>query len=119
MEQGVSQKELEAPYGQVALKFSMALLNGQFEKAYSYLGFSIRDKWTPSILQETYGEMVNYFKPYTVSVDVIDITLPYRETDSAWIYVSIIGEGDGEAVTVIVRNENGRYLIQNLEWGRP
>ena len=56
---------------------------------------------------------------YAVSVDVIDLELPNREIDSAWIYVSIIGEGDGEAVTVIVSNENGRYLIQELEWGRP
>lgn len=62
MVHGVSQEELETPYGQVALKFSMAPLDGQFEKAYSYLGFSIREKWKESIFQETYGEMVNYFK---------------------------------------------------------
>lgn len=89
MEHGVSQEELEMPYGQVALKFAMALLNSQFEEAHSYLGISICDKWTPSILHETYGEMINYFDPYVVSVNGIDIELPNYETDSAWIYVSI------------------------------
>jgi hypothetical protein len=52
-------------------------------------------------------------------VDVVDMTMPNMKPDSAWVYASIIGEDNGEAVTVIVSNENEKYLIQELEWGRP
>jgi hypothetical protein len=114
-------QELETEYGQVALKFATALLNGDFEEAYSFLGSTLCIDWTPVLLQETYEEMVKYFHipPGEVSVDVVDTTMPNMKPDSAWVYVSIIGEGNGEAITVIVTNENGRCLIQELEWGRP
>jgi hypothetical protein len=110
-------KELETPYGQVALKFAIALLNGDFEDAHSFLGSAIRDEWTPVLLQETYKKMVEHFyiPPTEVSVDVVDTIEP----DSAWVYVSFFAEGNAEAVTVIIDNENDKYLIQELEWGRP
>lgn len=38
MPHGVSQEELDTPYGQVALKFSTALLNKSFDEAHSLLG---------------------------------------------------------------------------------
>ena len=114
-------EDQESPYGQVALKFSTELLNGQFEEAYTFLGASIREEWTPSLLQETYEEMVEYFyiPPNEVSVEVVDTQMLGIKSDTAWVYVSIFGEGNAEAVTVIVSNEHGRYLIQELEWGRP
>lgn len=111
----------ETPYGQVALKFSTALLNGQFEEAHALLGASLRGEWTPFLLQKTYEEMVEYFEipPNEVSVDSVDTEMIGIKPDSAWVYVSIIGEGNSEAVIVVVSNEDGRYLIQELEWGRP
>ena len=113
-------EDQETPYGQVALKFSTDLLNRQFEEAHSLLGTPICSDWTPSLLQKTYEEMIEYFEipPNEVSVDVVDESLATK-ADSAWVYVSIIGEGNAEAVTIIVSNEQGRYLIQELEWGRP
>lgn len=114
-------EDQETPYGHVALKFSTALLNGQFDEAHALLSASIREEWNPSVLQETYESMVEYFEmpPNEVEVQGIDTEMPYLKSDSAWVYVSIIGEGNGEAVTVIVGNEYGRYLIQDIQWGRP
>ena len=82
---------------------------------------SIREEWTPSLLQETYEEMVEYFEipPNELSVDSVDTEMLSIKADSAWVYVSIIGEGNSEAVTVVVSNEDGRHLIQKLERGRP
>lgn len=114
-------EDQKTSYGQVALKFSTALLNGQFEEAHALLSASIREEWTPSLLQETYEEMVEYFEipPNELSVDSVDTEMLSIKADSAWVYVSIIGEGNSEAVTVVVSNEDGRHLIQKLERGRP
>lgn len=114
-------EDQETPYGQVALQFSTALLNSQFDEAHALLSASIREEWPPSVLQETYESMVEYFEipPNQVEVQAVDTEMPYLKSDSAWVYVSIIGEGNGEAVTVIVGNEYGRYFIQAIEWGRP
>ncbi|MBD2490819.1 hypothetical protein [Aulosira sp. FACHB-615] len=118
---GVSQEELETPYGQVALNFSLALLNHQYEKAHSYLGSAICDEWTPSLLKETYEGMVDYFEisASAMSIDSVETHLPDNDSDSAMVYVSVIGEVNTEAVIVVVANESGNYLIQKLEWGRP
>jgi hypothetical protein len=114
-------KEQESSYRQVALKFATALQKGRFEEARAYLSTALRQKWTQSLLQETYEEMVGYFEipPDTVSVDIVDTEMPRIEPGSAWVYVSIVGERNAEAVTVIVGNEDNTYLIQDLEWGRP
>jgi hypothetical protein len=121
MEHRASVQELETPYGQVGLKFSTALLNGEFEEAHSLLGSTICNNWNPALLQETYEGMVEYFEipPREVLVEIVDTTMPNMKPDSAWIYVSICGLGDGEALTVVVSKENDEYLIQELEWGRP
>lgn len=121
MMHGVSQEELETPYCQVALKFSLALLNHQYEKAHSYLGSTICDEWPPSLLKETYEKMVDYFEipASAMSVDSVETDLPNNGSDSAMVYVSVVGEVNTEAVIVVVANESGNYLIQELEWGRP
>lgn len=114
-------EDRETPYGQVALKFATALLNSQFEEAHTYLSASIRDEWTPSLLQETDEGMVEYFEipPSEVLVDAVDTEILGIKSNSAWVYVSIFGEGNIEAVTVIISNKHSTYLIQELEWGRP
>jgi hypothetical protein len=108
-------EDRETPYGQVALEFAIALVTGK------YLSSALRKEWTPDILQGTYLEMIEYFQssPNKISLEVVDTSSPYAESDRGWVYVSINEDGNGEAVTVIVGNEDGKYLIQELEWGRP
>ena len=114
-------KDLEdqkTPYGQVALTFATALVNGKFEDAYSLLSRSIQDDWPPQLLKDTYEEMVEYFGDLPVnyiSIGVVDTSLP----EDSWVYVDIACDGCGEAVTVTIKAENEKYLIQKIEWGRP
>ena len=68
-------EDQKTSYGQVALKFSTALLNGQFEEAHALLSASIREEWTPSLLQETYEEMVEYFEIPQMNYQWIQLTL--------------------------------------------
>ena len=39
--------------------------------------------------------------------------------DVGWVYVSIGGDGFGEAITVTVTQEQDEMKIRTLEWGRP
>lgn len=121
MQDKTSLQDPKIQYEQVALKFTSALLNGNFKEAHSFLGSALCDDWTPDLLEETYINMVEYFHipPSEISVDVVDTTMPNIKPDSAWVYVSIIGEGNIEAVTVVIGHEDDKYLIQELEWGRP
>jgi hypothetical protein len=114
-------EDRETPYGQVALEFAIALVTGKFKEAHFYLSSALRKEWTPNILQGTYLEMIEYFQssPNKISLEVVDTSSPYAESDRGWVYVSINEDGNSEAVTVIVGNEDGKYLIQELEWGRP
>jgi hypothetical protein len=114
-------KDLEdqkTPYGQVALTFATALVNGKFEDAHNLLSPSIKDEWSPELLKDTYEEMVEYFGDLPVnyiSTGVVDTSLP----EDSWVYVDIACDGCGEAVTVTIEPEDGKYLIQKIEWGRP
>ena len=121
MQHGVSPAELETPYGQVALAFSVALLNRQYQKAYALLGSEVCQSWPPALLQQSYEEMVDYFDypANEVSIESVETDLPDPDSDSAMVYVSVMGKGNVEAVVMIVANEAGQYRIQDLEMGRP
>jgi hypothetical protein len=114
-------EDQETPYRQIALKFSTALLKGEFEEAYSFLGSTLREIWTPTLLQETYEGMIEYFEmpPDEIEVILIDTEVTDNQAGKASFYVSIHGESGAEAVIPMVVNENGKYSIQELEWGRP
>jgi hypothetical protein len=111
----------ETSYRETAFNFATSLINGQSEDAYFLLGFSIRDQWNPSLIQETYQKMVEYFHEpaNSISVDIVDTELPNIPPNSGWVYVSIFGEGNCEAVTLIISQEDDKFLIQSIEWGRP
>jgi hypothetical protein len=118
-------RELEdeqTTHGQIALRFATALVNGKFDDAYILLSSSLRDKWSLELLHETYAQMVDYFQmvPNWISVDVVDTeSLGTEFQDGGWVYVSIASDAHVEAVAVIVSSENGKYVIQGIEWGRP
>jgi hypothetical protein len=111
-------EDQKTPYGQVALTFATALVNGKFEDAYRFLSPSIKDEWSPKLLKDTYEEMVEYFGDLPVnyiSIGVVDTSL----SDDCWVYVEIACDGCGEGIKVTIKAENEKYLIQEIEWGRP
>ncbi len=96
------------------------LANGKFEDAYQLLSASIREEWMETTLQETYEEMIEYFDTPTNYIHVEAVTTDGMEPqDIGWAYTSIAYDGGGEAITVIVCNEQGKQLIREIEWGRP
>ena len=124
MQHGATPEEVNSPYGQVGLHFSLALFNGQYDQAYTDLGSAIAEEWSPALLKEAYEDMIGYLDgPATaVSVDLVDmldVEIVDKESDSIMVYISIVGDGDAEAVTVFVVYEQGRYVIEELEFGRP
>jgi hypothetical protein len=111
-------EDQKTPYGQVALTFVTALVDEKFEDAYILLSPSIQDDWPPKLLKDTYEGMVEYFGDLPVnyiSIGAVDTSLP----EDCWVYVEIACDGCGEAVTVTIKAENEKYLIQKIEWGRP
>ncbi len=116
----MSIEDEKTPAGKVALEFATALANGKSEDAYQLLSASISEEWSPSTLQKTYEEMIEYFDTPTNYIHVEVVTTDGLEPqDIGWAYTSIGYDGGGEAITVIVCNEQGKHLIREIEWGRP
>lgn len=112
----------ETPHGKVAAEFAMALVAGNYDRALEMLTASAKSEWDAETLQRTYLEMVKYFAspPNSVQVSEVMTEWPDRQPrDVGWAYAAIVGEGESEAVTVIVSSVSDRHLIRSLEWGRP
>ena len=107
---------------QLALEFAKALVNGEFELAYSLLAESLKAEYSPASLQQTYQNMISYFltPPDEVRVEAfMDDWQSKQTSDIGWAYVSILSDGEAEAVTVIVCQEQEHYAIRSIEWFRP
>ncbi len=124
-----SQKQKEAallatPQGRLAYTFAAALVRGDFQAAHGLLTAEAKSEWPPEKLQSTYNQMVHYFiNPPHAAVPIMDMAdwqLPERrDGDFAWVYTAIVGEGDTEAVTLIIARDAEHLAIRSIEWGRP
>ena len=105
------------------MAFAGALIRGDFQVAYEMLAAAGRAAYTPDSLEEQYSEMISYFTAPAEMFDElhIDTASPMMgSSDFGWAYVSIIDkDGDIEAVSFFVCNEDGNIRIRELEWGRP
>lgn len=115
---------LATSHGQLAYKFAAALVKGDYQAAHGLLTPAAATEWPPEKLQSTYEQMVSYFiNPPHAAVpinDMADWQLPERQGDDVtWVYTAIVGEGDSEAVTLIISKEADRLAIRSIEWGRP
>ena len=115
---------MTSDYTAVALDFAKALMNGEFELAHDFLSESMKAEYSPEWLQETYTNMVSYFlapaNKCNIEVFMDDWAYPLKQaSDIGWVYVSINADCDGEAVMVIVCEEQDHYAIRYIEWGRP
>ena len=111
-------------YTQLALAFANALIKGEFNKAYGFLSKQLKTEYSPEVLEQTYQNMVSYFlhPPCYCHVEVLmdDWAYPPKEEcDLVWLYVSINADADGEAITVIISEEQKHKVIRYIEWGRP
>ncbi len=108
---------------QIAVAFSSALVDRDFIAAYELLARADRNLYTPDSLEQSYSDMISYFTaPAEVFEELhVDTASPMiSDSDLGWVYVSIVDEdGDNEAVSFIVCDEDGKTRLRNLEWGRP
>jgi hypothetical protein len=107
----------------IALEFARSLATGRFESAHELLSQSLSASLTPKDLEREYQAMVAYTSTPGTAIEVLSTMddWPTKEIeDIGWVYVSISdGESWGEAVTVVVSEENDRSVIRDIEWGRP
>lgn len=112
----------QTPHGRIALEFAQALVAGDFNQAHGLLSLKAKAEWDPATLRSTYLKMVEYFGSPPTFVQVIEAMTewPGKEPhDVGWAYAAIAGQGESEAVTVVVTSQGGKHLIRSIEWGRP
>jgi hypothetical protein len=114
----------EAPYAKLAVRFANALVDGDFPLAHAMLSAELRAELPLDRLREAYDAMIEYGDGPPTDVELIVTMTQWQwpeqqPTDLGWAYVAIAGNGYSEAVTVIVKVEDGEPAIRYLEWGRP
>lgn len=112
----------DSSYGLIALKFSQALANREFDTAYGLLSPRVREAMSKSDLIEQYDDMISYGDgPADLcEVMIVDDDIPsFIKNDLAWVYVAICGPGFSEAVAVIVMKEGDGMALRIADWCRP
>jgi hypothetical protein len=107
----------ESEVARVALAFAEALAHGDWSEAHSMLAPSVRDDWQPEDLKREFAAMTSYWDEpaYAVKLDDVD-------SERAYVAIYSLSEWAGtvqEAVDVRVINDDGRWLIDDIVWGRP
>jgi hypothetical protein len=112
----------DTKHGKVAFEFATSIANGDFSTAHDFLTEKQKIEWKPEALKEEYNEMIEYGESPIIHIEVMNemTEWPAKQTnDIGWAYVAMNGEGYGEAIVVVVCNENNQPKIREIEWGRP
>jgi hypothetical protein len=109
-------------YKEIAVEFGSALKERDFSLAHSLLCQSQKEQLSETSLQEEFERM---FAHDEGAINIVEVTetleeWPAKEPDDlGWAYVAISGETFAEAVTLVIKNENGQPRVGSIEWGRP
>jgi hypothetical protein len=117
-------KEPSTPQGRVAVAFAAALVSGDFAGARELLAPELRGLLSPDDLREELYEMFSYaeVKPQRFKFHSPRTTADWpgkSDEDVSWEYVGIEGDGNLEAVDLLVSEREGRLVIRDIIWGRP
>src|SRR5690349_7202604 len=107
----------ESEITRVAVAFGEALARGDWPAAHAMLAPSLRDDWQASNLKRQFGEMTSYWDKAPTSVE-----LAFADSERAYVAIYSASESYGtvqEAVDVRVIHDDGRWLIDDIVWGRP
>ena len=109
---------------EVAQQFGDLIAKEDYTSAHALLTRQAQVAQSPADLKES-AEGIRTYAPGPINdVEVMeDFVLEEwpakQDGDVASVYVSLVGDGFCEAVSVVVANEEGRCRIRELEWGRP
>ena len=109
---------------QVAEQFGQLIAKSDFAAAHRFLTQEAQKLHSPDELRKTFEQMTAYAPGPVRQVEVMeDFVLDdwpdKQDGDIASVYVSLVGDGYVEAVSVILAEETGATRIRHLEWGRP
>ena len=112
----------QTPHGRIALEFAQALIADEFDQAHEMLSSEAKARWDVTALRDAYRNMTEYFEAPPNLAQVMEVMTEWPDKqpgDVGWAYAAIAGEGESEAVTVVISSEGGKHLVRNVEWGRP
>lgn len=107
---------------EVAQKFGQLIAKADYQAAHSLLTKQSQEIYSPEDLKRSVEQMTDYWSGPIEEVmsDLIAQDWPDKQAkDIGIVYVSLNGDGVGEAVTVTLVEENNDIRIRYLEWGRP
>jgi hypothetical protein len=112
------------PYENIAVEFAEALVSKRWEDARAFLDPQLQKNLPNEGLQKQYEDMFRYGEGPALQVHFdpqfsMQQWPDKKEGDVGWVYVSLIGDGCVEAVTVVVSEHESRLKIRSIEWGRP
>ncbi|GAA5520639.1 hypothetical protein LQ318_02810 [Aliifodinibius salicampi] len=113
---------IKSKHGKLAFQFASAITNGNFSEAYRLLSEEQQNELNPERLEKAFEKMIEYGKGPVHHIELMkEMTeWPSKEAkDVGWAYVAMVGDGFSEAVSVVVSEENKKYKIREIEWGRP
>ncbi len=109
-----------------AQQFGEALVQADYNTAYAYLSPNLQQAYSTQSLQQTVETMIAYGSgPILRAIAMTDCLLtewqypPMEPQDVLWLYISLEGQDFMEAVAVIVRQQEEKFTLRWLEWGRP
>jgi hypothetical protein len=117
----------QQPHENTALAFANFLLANDFNAAYDLLSPNLQNTLNLAGLENTYVNMVRYFKTPANHAEVIEALTDWPSklaSDVAWVYVSIDNGSDAaEAVSVTLEsvqmNGADKVMVRSVQWGRP
>jgi hypothetical protein len=107
---------------EVAQHFGELIVKADYRAAHAFLTKEAQEIYSPENLKKSVEQMIDYWSGLIDEVmsDLILEDWPAKQDkDIGMVYVSLNGDGVGEAVTVTLAEENGNTRIRYLEWGRP
>ena len=109
-------------YKHVALAFTKALADRDYDAAYALTSRTYRNGTTLKAMADAFEAIVpldwQAVGPIEGGETMED--WPGREPpDAGWVYVSVGGDAYSEAVTVVVTREEGELRVRAVEFGRP
>ncbi len=107
---------------EVADQFGKLIANADYRAAHLLLTQETQETYSVEDLKASVEQTIDYWSGpiEEVMADLILEDWPNKqEKDIGMVYVSLIGEGVCEAVTVVLAREQGSIRIRELEWGRP